>query len=193
MSFGKHWKSLLIFFLGMLLVFIPSCVASGYLRDTKTELIQKCITISGDVMPNQGIPPKADVPVSPNPDPVLPKIIAVEDVTSSATDPIERERQIRVRFERRTSWDGLDDVQTIEPFFENGHLSCIRIHRNGQHSKLQYMIVLPSDETDNGRKIIRKVIESSSTCIAHKAPFYDHGKISTIFYLIYICESTKKT
>lgn len=171
-------KGFPIFLCGMLLVFIPSCIVNGYLRDTQIELIKKCVTI-----------PPIQVPAFTLPPLILPKIIAVEDVVSMARDPLERERQIRNRVERLISWEGIDDVQTVEPFFENGHLSRIRLHRDGQKSNLRYMIILPSDEADTGRSLIQKIIESSSQCSTSRAPFFDHGKLSKVFYLVYSCES----
>jgi len=146
------------------------------------ELIKKCVTIPPIQVPALKIPPL-----------ILPKIIAVEDVVSTARDPLERERQIRNRVERLISWDGIDDVQTVEPFFENGHLSRIRLHRDGLKTKLRHMIILPSDEADTGRSLIRKVIESSDGCSASKVPFFDHGKLSEVFSLIYTCDSMTTT
>ena len=122
-------------------------------------------------------------------DPVLhaTRKVTIHEVTSFADTPQARELEIRDTVERLIG-STIQDWSNIEPVFEEGHLTQVRIHRDGRLWPGKVHIVHPLDQFSANRRMQVRILFESNDCSLHVEPFLDGGKDTGIYMLAYVCK-----
>jgi hypothetical protein len=111
-----------------------------------------------------------------------------EDIISFARDPIQREIEIRDTLERKMLSEELTDWRAIDPYFKDGHLSRLRVIRDGDPSNKRVLIILPTDQSDRYRLFTLQAIEATPFCESQWLPLRDHEKKTKAYMLTYKCK-----